>query len=175
MVKDIEFRDAVRLYNVGFQIAPDRVEIRGHVVEVTFEVELSGSHVGHRADGNAQCPACMRVLNTLFEIADALRPLERAALGRPDQTCERYVRYSRASHEPYRVSLSVVVRTRRSFEQANDGWALEFWRDVARLLSDYGCRERHAATEAGTTPLQSPGGPCLGEWSRADSTLSSVA
>lgn len=152
-VSDIELRDSVRLYNAGFRISPGQVEVRGRVVEITFHIQVSGSHEGQRGNANTPCRACVGVLKTLFDIADLLLPFEREALKRIGKH-ERYMHYSRESNGQCGISLAIAVKARRPFERADDGWAMEFWREVARLLRSYGCRELPAAeTAAEAVPI----------------------
>ncbi|HJU12152.1 MAG TPA: hypothetical protein VJ728_14810, partial [Candidatus Binataceae bacterium] len=39
------------------------------------------------------------------------------------------------------VALAFEVKTRRPFEQANDGWAMEFLQEARRFLFDHGCQQ----------------------------------
>lgn len=152
----IGLRNLIRLYRVGFWVRRDRTDIDGRVVEVTFQLELRGTHGHcHGTRAGRPCPSCIRVLTALFEIADALLPIERDSANRIGHNYEKRMQYSRSRNPQQGVALGCEMRTRRPFEQANDGWALEFLEEVRRCLLEQGCRQVEPSfeTETQTAPV----------------------
>lgn len=174
VIHAVDLGTLIRLYQVGFALSPDEVEVDGRVVTVTFRLRLSGRHEGGDGSTRAQCGDCARVLKTLFEIADVLLLLERDALNGIDRNHEKYMRYSSGSSGHARVVLAIEIRAHRPFEQANDGWAMDFWQEVRRLLLARGCREE-SGTEISIHPLNEVVRASLDELGAAERLLTPVA
>lgn len=148
-------KDLIRLYHVEFWVKPDRTDIQGRTVEVTFQLELSGTHGDCKKNGGVPCRSCMRVLTALFEIADALLTIARDSARRSGRNYEKRMNYSRGCNPQRGVALVFEIKTRRPFEQANDGWAMEFLQEVRRFLLDQGCLQVELPPE--TTEKQTSG------------------
>ena len=142
-------RDTGRRYQVGFRVLPDYVTIKGRVVEVTFHLTLRGTDGSHEQHAGSLCRTCIRVLTALFEIADALVPVEREALKRIGQDCEKRVHYSRDCNGHCAVTLVCTIKARREFERATDGWAMDFVQELTGSLLAHGCEEVDLTPEAG--------------------------
>ena len=134
-------RNLIRLYHVEFWVRPDRTDIQGRTVEVTFQLELSATHGGCSGNGGVPCRTCIHVLKALFEIADALLTIARDSARRNGRNYEKRMNCSRGCNPQGGVALAFEVKTRRPFEQANDGWAMEFLQEVRRFLLDHGCQQ----------------------------------
>lgn len=128
----------IQLYHVGFWVKPDRTDIQGRTVEVTFQLELRGTHGHCRVKAGVPCRGCIRVLSALFEIADALLPIERDGANRIGSTYEKRIHYSGGCNAERGVALAFEIKTRRSFEQASNGWAMEFLQEVRQFLTEHG-------------------------------------
>lgn len=144
---DDGLKNLVQQYNVGFWASPDRVDIDGRVVEVTFQLELRGNHRGCRDRAIGSCRDCMRVLMALFEIADALSPLERVAAQTLGGVCEKCMSYARERNSQGGVSLWFELKSRRPFEQADNGWAMVVLDRMRQFLFHHGCYEIEAPAD----------------------------
>jgi hypothetical protein len=135
-------RDLVHAYRIGYTIQSSDVDIRGRVAQVTFHLELSGYHDGRCDD--AFCLSCNHALRVLFEIADALRPIERDAFERAGYG------YAKRAHVPsgrerYReVALGLDLTIRRKFPQARGGWGWGIVERIRAALTELGCEDRAA-------------------------------
>jgi hypothetical protein len=141
-------RKLVRLYRVAFWVRPDKVDIDGRIVEVTFQLELRGTHDDCRANSDIPCRGCIRVLTALFEIADTLLPIERETVKRMFRNYEKCMHYSRGCSAQGGVALIFEIKTRRPFEQANDGWAMMLLQEIGQRLLEHGCHQVEPPAEA---------------------------
>lgn len=141
-------RDMVRRHRVGFWVEPDDVRLEGRVVEVTFQLKLVGMHDGAHSNAVLLCRRCGEVLTTLFEVVDALLPFERRSAAQMNLSYEKRMRYTRASDPQYGVCLGFELRMRRPFEQANDGWAMEFLMALTKLLRELACNQFDGPADA---------------------------
>ena len=140
-------RNLIRLYHVEFWVRPDRTDIQGRTVEVTFQLELSGTHGHCRGKAGVPCRGCIQLLSALFEIADAMLPIERDSANRSGSNYEKRMHYSGGCNAKRGVALAFEIKTRRPFEQANDGWAMEFLQEVRRFLLNHGCQQVELPSE----------------------------
>lgn len=135
-----------RQFNVRFSLTPTDVSVAGREVTVGFELQLVGTHPDPSSAGRS-CKQCQRVLMNLLEFADCTVPTRANGQQRPYETLTRFGGGIGCDGQ---VSLVVhLVQTRR-FEQANDGWALEFLEQVRRFLLGQGCRQIEPPAEAET-------------------------
>ncbi len=145
-------RDLVRTYRAGFAIQSSDVEIRGRVVQVTFHLELSGYHDGRCDD--AFCLSCNHVLRVLFEVADALRPIERDAFKRAGYEKRAHYASGRGPHREVALGLDLTVR--RRFPRATGGWGWAFVERIRATLMELGCRDRAAEEFRDCRPCDEP-------------------
>ena len=147
-VDRVALSKSVQLYQVRFGLRPDKVDIHGRVVEFTFQLELSGTHDDRPGNAESPCRSCIRVLGALLEIADGLMAIVHGTSGQADREYQKRIRYNRACNPQCGVALALEIKTRRPFEQANDGWAMEFVQELTRFLHEHGCNQIEFPKEA---------------------------
>lgn len=149
-----DMRTLLPQFRIGFWATPEDISVEGRVVEVTFHVWLCGKH-RHSGNEGSPCRSCVRVLRVLLDLADALVPIERERLSTVGRTYERRVRYTQQHELHHGVALAIEMKIHRPFEEARNGWALEFLDQVRTFLLQKGCQEGGSYEEAepeGTPP-----------------------
>lgn len=139
-----------RQFNVRFSLTPTDVSVAGREVTVGFELQLVGTHPDPSSSVGRSCKQCQRVLMNLMEFADWAVPTRATGPSRQDRGYEKLTRFGAGIGCDGQVSLVVRLLQTRRFEQANDGWALEFLEQVRRFLLERGCRQVELLTEAET-------------------------
>lgn len=144
-----DLKDLARRYQVRFAVAPDRIGIRGRVVEIRFQLELRGMHDGCSGDSDIPCRGCTRVLTALFDVADALIPIEQEVGKRLGRNYRKAMHYERRGNLRG-VALVVEFKMRRRFGQPIDGWAMALLhQQLVRFLLDCGCCQTESPSRAG--------------------------
>lgn len=141
-------RRLVRTYDINFTIQLGDVETRRRVVEASFLLHCVGRHDGNGTCECAPCPACIRVLQTLLGVADAIQPFGHETLPQSRRECEKRIYFASAPGRGREVTLGLELRVRRSFGRATNGWALAFMEDISAALIELGCRNREDAEVA---------------------------
>lgn len=137
-----------RRFNVRFSVMPTDVNVAGREVTVGFELQLVGTHPDPSSSNAHSCGECQGVLMGLLEFAEWVVPT-RSGPSR-DRGYEKLTSFSTGIGCDGQVSLLVRLVQARRFEQANDGWALEFLGRVRRFLLEQGCRQIEVSTEKET-------------------------
>lgn len=135
-------RDLIHTYRVGFTIQSSDVDIRGCVAQVTFHLELSGSHDGC-CDG-AFCLNCNHVLRVMFEIADALRAMDREVFKQTGYGNAKRAHVVSGGGRHREVALGLDLTIRRRFPRATAGWGWGFVERIKASLTQLGCGDRAA-------------------------------
>lgn len=135
-------RDLVRTYRAGFTIQSSDVEIRGCVAQITFHLELSGSHDGC-CDG-VFCLNCNHVLRVLFEIADALRAMESEVCKQTGYGNAKRAHVVSGGGRHREVALALDLTIRRRFPRATAGWGWGVVERIGASLNELGCENRRA-------------------------------
>lgn len=146
-----------RRFNVRFSLMPTDVNVVGREVTAGFELQLVGTHPDPSSSNARSCSQCQRVLMGLLEFAEWVAPTRTSGPGR-NRGYEKLTSFSSGIGCDGQVSLLVRLVQARRFEQAIDGWALEFLEQVRRFLLEQGCRqiELSAEAERGPAPLDEP-------------------
>ena len=145
--------ELVRLYHVGFRIQPGKaVVVSGRITQITCRLELSGHHDSRVKCAVAPCMACIRVLQSLFEVADALRPIEHEAVEKWGGACETRAHYASAAGPGREETLGFELILRSPIGAVTDSWAWIFMERVRTALTELGCRNRAPRESVGCRP-----------------------
>ncbi len=145
--------EAVRLYHVGFRIQlGEAAVVSGRIAQITCRLELTGHHDSRDKCENATCMACIRVLQSLFEVADILRPIERESLEKAGGACETRAHYASAAGPGHEQTLSIEMTLRSPAGTVTDSWAWIFMQRVRTGLAELGCRNRAPRESVGCRP-----------------------
>ncbi len=145
--------ELVPKFHVGFRIQPgEAAVVSGRTAQMTYRLRLSGRHNGHDKFDGASCPACIQVLQTMFEIVDTLRPIEREAVARTGCACERHAHYASVCGPGHEVifGLKMVFKSLDAAESAGGTW--NFAQSVRVALANLGCRNLAPAEPVGCRP-----------------------
>jgi hypothetical protein len=131
-----------RKFNVRFSLTPSDVSVASRQVTVGFDLYLVGTHVNPKPASAGTCKQCQQVLIALIELADCAVPI-RPTKGpsRPENNFGKLTRFSAALGCAGEVSLAVRLFRWRAFEQATDGWPMDFLMKTTKFLLDHGCRQ----------------------------------
>lgn len=140
--------EMVRLYHVGFRMQPgEAVAVSGRTTQITCRLELSGHHDSRFKCGDAPCHACIQVLQSLFEVADILRPIGHETLDGTGSGCTTQARYASAAGPGHEETLGLDMTIRQP---------LELWRATGHGYSSSVYAKCLRNWAAGTVPLRSP-------------------
>ncbi len=149
----LTLNEMVSRYGVDFSIEPGAAAaVSGRIAQMTCRLELNGRHRNRDKCNGASCPACIQVLQSLFEIADALRSVERETLSRLGGACETRAHYASASGTCHKVTLGFELTLRPPLQATSDSWAWIFIERVRTALVDLGCRNLAPAEPVGCRP-----------------------
>lgn len=143
----------VRNHRVGFRLLPLDIRVVGREVEVGFALELLGTHEPRGRTCTPACRDCRRVLLGLLEVADWVLPLGRNSTDGANKGYEKLTRYVSAGGGQPEVLLLIRIVHRRRFEDANDGWGLQFLEEARHFLLDAGCRQL-PSSGSGAQPIE---------------------
>lgn len=131
-----------RKFNVRFSLTPSDVSVAGRQVTVGFDLYLVGTHVNPMTANAGTCKQCQQVLMAILELADWAVP-SRPTRGpsRPENNFGKLTRFSATHGSAGKVSLAIRLFRWRAFEQATDGWAMDFLMKTTKFLLDHGCRQ----------------------------------
>ncbi len=145
--------ELVRLYHVGFRVQPgEAVVVSGRITQITCRLELSGHHDSRVKCADAPWMAGIRVLQSLFEVADALRPIERETVDNAGGACERRAHYASAAGLEREETLGFELILRSPVGAVTDSWAWIFMERVRTALAELGCRNRAPRESVGCRP-----------------------
>ncbi len=130
--------EMVERYHVGFRIQPPvAANVSGQNLHMTCRLELFGRHAGVTG-GDKPCSECIHVLESLFEISDRLRLIERETFEKVGGTCQTRAHYaSTAGHE---VRLGFEMTFQHPARAMAGGWSWIFLQRVRAMLTELGCR-----------------------------------
>lgn len=140
-------------YHIGFRMQPgEAAVVSGRIVHMTCRLELGGHHDSRVQCDGASCAACIQVLQSLFEVADSLRPIERETFGRIGGACETRAHYASTAGPGHEVTLGLEMILRAPLGTMSDSWAWIFMQRVRTALAELGCRNRVPAESVGCRP-----------------------
>lgn len=149
----LELGELVRLYHVGFRIQPGKAVVAsGRITQITCRLELSGHHDSHVKCADAPCMACIRVFQSLFEVTDTLRPIERETLENAGGACETRAHYASATEPGHEETLGLEMTLRCPVGAVTDSWAWIFMQRVRTALMELGCLNRAPRESVGCRP-----------------------
>lgn len=130
--------EMVGMYQVGFRIQPTvTTGVSGQNMHVTCRLELIGRHAG--VTGNDKpCSECIHGLESLFEISDLLRLIERETFEKVGGTCKIRAHYASAAGHEVRLGFEMTFQ-HRAGALAGD-WSWIFLQRVRTVLTELGCR-----------------------------------
>ena len=149
-------RKSVRACDISFKIELGETEIRGRVVNASFLLDLRGRRDGLGICGGAGYSACIHVLRSLLEVADAIWPSKQESLARAGYDCESRVHFAAAEGRGREVVLGLEIRVRPSFGRATNGWALALMQDISAALMELGCPSREGVGSVNPRPCPQP-------------------
>ncbi len=145
--------ELVSKFHVGFRIQPgEAAVVSGRTAQMIYRLRLTGRHDGRDKHEGTSCPTCIQVLQTMFEIIDALRPIEREAVARTGGVCETHAHYASVcgpGHEAT-LGLKMVFKSLDAAESAD--WTWNFAQSVRVALAKLGCRNLAPAEPVGCRP-----------------------
>lgn len=140
-------------FHIGFRIQPgEAAVVSGRTAQMTYRLRLSGRHDGPDKYDGASCPACIQVLRTMFEIADALRPIEREAVARTGRACETHAYYASVCGPGHEVTLGLKMMFKSLDAAESASWTWNFAQSVRVALANLGCRNLAHAEPVGCRP-----------------------
>lgn len=135
--------ETVPRYHIAFLIKPGvATVVSGRIEHMIFRLELSGRHDHSVTSDRGSCPACIHVLQSLFDVTDTLRSVERAALDRVGGACEIGAHYASTAGPRHEVTLGLEMKVRPPQGAASDSWAWIFMQSIRDALRELGCRSR---------------------------------
>ena len=145
--------ELVRLYHVGFRIQPgEAAVVSGRIAQITCRLELTGHHDSRVKCEDARCMACSRVLQSLFEVADTLRPIERETLDKAGGACAIRAHYAPSAGPGHEETLGFEMTLRSPAGAVTDSWAWIFMQRVRTALTERSCRNRAPLGSVGCRP-----------------------
>ena len=145
--------ELVPKFHVGFRIQPgEAAVVSGRTAQMTYRLRLCGRHDGRDKYDGGSCPACIQVLQTMFEIVDALRPIEREAVARTGRACETHAHYASVCGPGHEVTLGLKMVFKSLDAAESAGWTWNFAQSVRVALAKLGCRNLAPAEPVGCRP-----------------------
>jgi hypothetical protein len=142
--------EAVSKYHIGFRLQPgEAAVVSGRIVQMICRLELSGHHGGRIKANGARCEACIQVLESLFELLDALRSIERETLKKAGGACETRGHFASTAAPGHKVILGLQMVLRPPLKTASDSWAWIFLQRMRLALTELGCEDRAEAEPLG--------------------------
>lgn len=149
----LALNEMVSRYHVEFRIQPGAAAaVSGRIAQMTCRLELNGHHRNRVKSNGASCLACIQVLESLFEVADVLRSVERETQSRFGGACETRAHYASASGSCHKVTLGFELMLRPPLHATSDCWAWVFISRVRTALVNLGCRNLAPAEPVGCRP-----------------------
>lgn len=135
--------ETVPKYHITFRIRPGvATDVSGRIVYMIFRLELNGRHDHFLRSDRGSCPACIHVLQSLFDVTDTLRSVERATLDRVGGACEIGAHYASTAGPRHEVTLGIEMKVRPPLGATSGSWAWIFMQSIRDALRELGCRSR---------------------------------
>ena len=155
--------ESVHLYHVSFRIQPGQaVVVSGRIVQITCRLEVTGHRDDRAKCADAPCMACIHVSQSLFEVADNLRPSERETLEKAGGACERRAHYAFAVEPGHEETLGFELMLRPPARTATGSWVWIFIERFRAGLTELGGRNRAPRESVGCRPpFRTAGRGCI--------------
>jgi len=149
----LTLNEMVSRYHVDFRMQPDAAAaVSGRIAQIVCRLELNGHHKNRVKCDGASCRACIQVLESLFEITDALRSVEHETLSQLGGSCETRAHYASASGSCHKVTLGFELILRPPLHATSESWAWIFTERLRIALVEFGCRNLAPAEPVGCPP-----------------------
>lgn len=143
----------VAMYHVGFRMRPADAEIVSkNMVQMTCRLELIWHHEDCVRTSDRPCLKCTHVLEGLFEVLDALRPIEGETLAKAGGTCRSRARFASAGGPEHEVKLGIEMALQHPVATVAGAWTWIFMQRVRTALTRLGCQDCGSAELQEATP-----------------------
>ena len=133
-------RELVQKHHVCYAVWPEWLLIRGKLVKVGFDLELSGTHEHGTSTFSPGCPKCIRTFEDLHKIADWIMPKEERASRYEVEPYDHALRESPQRGFVPEVVLSMKILHRHGFDQPVDECEERCLKEMRSKLVELGVR-----------------------------------